>query len=461
MIASTKAAEVLWRVGKRQIRNISSTNTTTPTFSAMFVEPALSRTVLAHTSTYNLALSSFVFNVCNQRKIIDPVIRFLRASESQTSGLTKRAVTLLTRHTVFPHFTAGESMESLHRVSSLMEESKVKLLVDHSVEEREREEDWDENVSNKVQLLRNCKATMASQVGFVPVKATAMVSPTLLEIMTSIILEESKLGEHHYADKEICPRNKMISHDLELLESALKNLSIVCQEAQALQLPILLDAEQSHRQPAIDYLCRRLQREFNVKSPIIYNTYQMYMTCSGRRVERDLKDSVRHGYKLAAKVVRGAYLVSEKERSDANNTIYPLWEDKACTDVSYDDSVETLVRSVADGSGASLLIATHNLSSVQKAIVVMQECGVEKGSAQVAFAQIMGMCDVLTLALGAYGCNTHKLVLYGDFDDLFPWLLRRLDENRDMLGAAQLELPIIQGELKRRVFSVLRGIQQH
>ena len=49
----------------------------------MFVQPALSRTVLAHTSTYNLALSSFVFNLCKLRKIIDPVIRFLRASESR------------------------------------------------------------------------------------------------------------------------------------------------------------------------------------------------------------------------------------------------------------------------------------------------------------------------------------------------------------------------------------------
>eukprot|EP01051_Picozoa_sp_SAG22_P027083 SAG22_NODE_8891_length_623_cov_1.087786_1_plen_55_part_01 len=47
------------------------------------------------------------------------------------------------------------------------------------------------------------------------------------------------------------------------------------------------------------------------------------------------------------------------------------------------------------------------------------------------------------------GYNAHKLVLYGDFEEVFPWLLRRLDENRDMLGAAQLEAPLVHAELKR------------
>ena len=58
---------------------------------------------------------------------------------------------------------------------------------------------------------------------------------------------------------------------------------------------------------------------------------------------------------------------------------------------------------------------------------------------------------VFSLALGAAGYNSNKLVLYGDFEEVFPWLLRRLDENKDMLGAAQLELPLIHNELKRRM----------
>jgi hypothetical protein len=76
--------------------------------------------------------------------------------------------------------------------------------------------------------------------------------------------------------------------------------------------------------------------------------------------------------------------------------------------------------------------------------------GLARDHPNVAHAQIMGMCDGLTFALGLAGYNAHKLVLFGEFDEVFPWLLRRLDENRDMLGAAQLELPLVHAELRRR-----------
>ena len=36
----------------------------------------------------------------------------------------------------------------------------------------------------------------------------------------------------------------------------------------------------------------------------------------------------------------------------------------------------------------------------------------------------MGMSDNVTLALGASGYNVHKLVLFGSFGDVMPWMLR-------------------------------------
>jgi len=47
--------------------------------------------------------------------------------------------------------------------------------------------------------------------------------------------------------------------------------------------------------------------------------------------------------------------------------------------------------------------------------------------------------------------NANKLVLFGDFMEVFPWLIRRLDENRDMLGAAQQTQPFFLTEAKRRM----------
>jgi proline dehydrogenase len=39
---------------------------------------------------------------------------------------------------------------------------------------------------------------------------------------------------------------------------------------------LLIDAEQSYLQPAIDLFAIELQRQFNSQQPVVYNTYQAY-----------------------------------------------------------------------------------------------------------------------------------------------------------------------------------------
>jgi len=80
----------------------------------------------------------------------------------------------------------------------------------------------------------------------------------------------------------------------------------------------------------------------------------------------------------------------------------------------------------------------------------MRELGLGRNHPRVALAQIMGMCENITIALGQGGYNSHKLVLFGDFDEIFPWLLRRLEENQDMLSAMAGEQDLLWAELKRR-----------
>ena len=117
-----------------------------------------------------------------------------------------------------------------------------------------------------------------------------------------------------------------LTHDrgthVALLESSFEHLSELCAMAKQLQLPLLLDAEQSNRQPAIDFMCRRLQQRFNVSggagahgNNIIYNTFQMYMVGAERRLARDLAHAQRNDHGFAVKLVRGAYLVTEVERA--------------------------------------------------------------------------------------------------------------------------------------------------
>jgi hypothetical protein len=53
---------------------------------------------------------------------------------------------------------------------------------------------------------------------------------------------------------------------------------------------------------------------------------------------------------------------------------------------------------------------------------------------RVHFAQILGMADYCSNVLAIEGYNVSKLVTFGPFDEVMPWLLRRLDENKVSIG---------------------------
>lgn len=143
--------------------------------------------------------------------------------------------------------------------------------------------------------------------------------------------------------------------------------------------------------------------------------------------------------------------MSEAEQAERTGNPYPLQPSKADTDAAYDEAVRVVLERIgSDETAAAVMVATHNTPSVAGAVAVMESVGLAPDCPQVHFAQVMGMCDHLAAALGKAGFNTHKLVLFGAFHELFPWLLRRLDENRDLLGAAQSDRRLLVAEVVRR-----------
>ena len=45
----------------------------------------------------------------------------------------------------------------------------------------------------------------------------------------------------------------------------------------------MIDAEHSYFQPAIDHAAMEVQRRFNTREPVVYNTYQCYLKDSSAR----------------------------------------------------------------------------------------------------------------------------------------------------------------------------------
>lgn len=304
--------------------------------------------------------------------------------------------------------------------------------------------------------------------------------------------------------------------DLASLDSAEEQLAELCAAAREHRLVLLLDAEQSHRQPAIDYMAVRLMRRFNRRRSnhqaggsrpqqaeqrdqaahrdqasgeasrsapsvpedvVLLNTYQTYLVNAVDKLRGHLALAEREGWVLGAKVVRGAYLVSEAEHAAHVGVPTPLHATKAQTDEAFDAAIALALDAVCDADcggvngssaedsseagregrgGVSVMVATHNVKSVERLAERMEQLRIPKNHPHVHVAQIMGMCDHLTLALGTAGYNVHKLVLFGAFGDIMPWMLRRLDEQGDLLGATAAERHLMWAEVRRR-WSPLSG----
>ena len=96
------------------------------------------------------------------------------------------------------------------------------------------------------------------------------------------------------------------------------------------------------------------------------------------------------------------------------------------------------------------MIASHNQESIELAISAMRSEGL-KPSDTVYFGQLLGMADHLTFTLGSMGYQAYKYVPYGKVNEVMPYLIRRAQENADVLGNAKRELSMIQGEIGRRL----------
>jgi len=175
---------------------------------------------------------------------------------------------------------------------------------------------------------------------------------------------------------------------------------------------LLIDAEQVRYQPAIDNLVLGLQRQFNVggDKPIIYNTYQCYLRDSPERLRTDVERSERFNYHFGAKLVRGAYMESERELATSLNQPDPIHPTIEETHKCYNDSVDYLLRhSTESDLNVEVMCATHNQTSIVHAIESMNLFGIDRSASTICFAQLYGMSDQLVSNVTTYSSASYVI----------------------------------------------------
>ena len=140
-------------------------------------------------------------------------------------------------------------------------------------------------------------------------------------------------------------------------------------------------------------------------------------------------------------------MIQERKRANDMNYEDPIQPNLQATHDNYHQVVEKLLKHPK----AHVLVATHNETTVRLVTGMMSSLNIPRTGGGVFFGQLLGMCDHVSFSLGHCGYSVYKYVPYGPIHDVIPYLIRRAEENSDMLGGATKERKLLAKELWRRI----------
>ncbi len=331
----------------------------------------------------------------------------------------------IVKQTVYDQFVGGESIEECEPIINKLQDYNVFALLDFAVEGKETDADFDTTKDEIVQTIKY--GAKRDGIPFAVFKVTGIAAFPLLE--------------KYAAGKAF---NELESR---AWTRAKNRIEEICYTAHKFGMCIMIDAEESWIQKAIDEMALEMMQRFNKEDIVVVNTLQMY------RVDRldFLKESYQLAqdkqFKLGAKLVRGAYMEKERQRAKELKYPDPIHANKDGSDKSYDDGIDFVLKHYED---ALLVAGSHNEDSARKLTEKMAAMGIKNNHPNVWFSQLYGMSDNLSFNLAAEGYNVVKYLPFGPVNETLPYLIRRAEENTSAGGQSTRELGLIQQEIKRR-----------
>ncbi len=355
---------------------------------------------------------------------IEPLVK-IGTSITNFAIKAKLPVEGLIRTTVFDHFCGGVSEADCMPVVENMWEKGVSTILDYSVEGKDTEDPLDDALEKTLEILDFVKQKEA--IPFAVFKPTGY---------GRLALYEKKGSGQQLTPDEEAEWGRVV-----------RRYEKTCQKAYDLDVPLLIDAEESWMQDAADALVEEMMRAFNKKSPIVWNTLQMYrwdrMDYLKGLHERARKDQ----FKIGIKFVRGAYLEKENERAQERGYPTPMCGSKRETDENFNQAIAYSLDHIGE---ISLYAGTHNEQSSYQLMQELEARQIRKNDPRIWFGQLYGMSDHISFNLGAAGYNVSKYLPFGPVRDVMPYLIRRAEENTSVAGQTNRELELLRKERERR-----------
>ena len=327
--------------------------------------------------------------------------------------------------TIYQHFCGGEYIPESAPVAELLSKYDVKVILDYSVEGKERPEDIKAALEETLKTIEN--ASDNPNIPFAVFKPTAFTTAHILEKVSSgaELTEDEAQESKSFKDR----------------------IDTLCKAAHKEGLPILIDAEDSWFQKFIDDVVEEMMEKYNREKAIVFNTLQMYRHDRLEFLKNSYKKSLEGNYFLGIKFVRGAYMEKERERAKKMSYPDPINKDKAATDKMYDDGLRYTIDHL---DRITVFSGTHNEDSNILLTRLMKENELAKNDERIWFSQLFGMSDHISFNLAAEGYNVAKYLPYGPVQHVLPYLIRRAEENTSVAGQTGRELELIMRESRRR-----------
>lgn len=371
-------------------------------------------------SRKDLDWSIFLFRFMGSRFLVNTgsfLTRFALKFRLPVQGLIRKSV--------FRQFCGGITEKECQQVTEELYKFKLHSILDYSVEGKQTEEQFNSILHKKLELIR--LTGEREELSFAVFKLTALCPSLILEkVSAGIELNEEEI--HQWLQAKL-------------------RVDQLCAYACEKEVRLYADAEESWMQEAVDNILNEMMQKYNKKMAIVYNTIQCYRWDRLEYLRNLHKESRNYGFRIGAKIVRGAYFEKENQRAAKLGYDSPICESKAATDANFRNIMQYCFTHLQD---IHLFIGTHNEESICEGIQLMKEYRLERNDPRIWFAQLYGMSDHISYNLSRRGYNAVKLIPFGPVEDVIPYLLRRAEENTSVEGQAGRELSLLQKEKRRR-----------
>lgn len=331
------------------------------------------------------------------------------------------------KNTVFKHFCGGETIaECKTLINKLYDQKGVSSILDYSVEGKESEAQFNNSVRIVLEAFEFAKKSKATP--FLVFKGTGLGRFELFRKVSS--------------KATLNPQEK---EEWQRVKARFDHICKTCATSKSVM--VMIDAEESWIQDAIDEITEEMMATYNQNRAVVYNTVQLYRWDRLSYLKHILDFGKANNCMVGVKLVRGAYMEKERERAQEMDYKSPICENKAASDTNFNDGLTFCLENL---EVFQIFLGTHNEQSSLLLATLMVKNNIANNDNRVWFGQLYGMGDHISFNLSEEKYNTAKYLPFGPVKEVMPYLFRRAEENTSVGTQTSRELQLVQKELKRR-----------